>query len=83
MKVGMLWFDEDPTRSLDARIDRAADYYQRKYGARPNLCMVHPQTMAQESRGGQGELTVRSSKSVLPNYFWLGVDERNLQSSKR
>ena len=80
MKVGMLWFDEDQTRSLNARINRAAEYYSRKYGARPNLCMVHPQTMAQESEARHEGLTVCSSNSVLPNYFWLGVDEQKIEA---
>jgi hypothetical protein len=81
MKVGMLWFDEDSTRSLAVRITRAAEYYQRKYGARPNLCMVHPQTMAQEEEASHEGLKVCSSKAVLPNYFWLGVDERSFTTA--
>ena len=81
MKVGMLWFEEDQTRSLAARISRAAEYYQRKYGARPNLCMVHPLTMEQEEQAAQEGLKICSSNAVLPNYFWLGVEERSFQTA--
>jgi len=81
MKVGMLWFDEDQTRSLATRIGRAAEYYQRKYGARPNVCMVHPLTLGQDDGGPGAGLAVRSSSAVLPNYFWLGVEELSRQAA--
>lgn len=81
MKVGMLWFDEDQTSSLQARIDRAVEYYQRKYGARPNLCMVHPRTLEQDGATAAGGVKVCSSNAVLPNHLWLGVDDRSLQAA--
>jgi hypothetical protein len=81
MKVGMLWFDEDQTSSLQVRIDRAVEYYQRKYGARPDLCMVHPRTLEQDGTAGDGKMRVRSSSAVLPNHFWLGIDDQGLQAA--
>ena len=42
MNVGMLWFDNDPKVDLEAKIERAADYYRSKYGKKPTLCFVHP-----------------------------------------
>jgi hypothetical protein len=42
MNVGMLWFDNDPRIALTAKVARAADYYRRKYGLVPDLCLVHP-----------------------------------------
>ena len=46
MNVGMLWFDNDPKSNLDAKIERAADYYRGKYGKVPTLCFVHPSMLA-------------------------------------
>ena len=42
MNTGMLWFDNDPKTALTAKIERAVDYYHKKYGHKPNLCLIHP-----------------------------------------
>lgn len=42
MKTGMLWFDNDPKTNLAAKIIRAVEYYTKKYGRVPNLCLIHP-----------------------------------------
>jgi hypothetical protein len=42
MKIGMLWFDNDPKADLKIKIERAASYYSKKYGQSPNLCFIHP-----------------------------------------
>ena len=42
MNVGMLWFDNDPRTALPVKVARAADYYRRKYGLVPDVCLVHP-----------------------------------------
>jgi len=46
MKIGMLWFDNDPSRSLDAKVARAVDFYRNKYGKIATLCFVHPSMLA-------------------------------------
>ncbi|RPI64500.1 MAG: hypothetical protein EHM48_00685 [Planctomycetaceae bacterium] len=72
--IGMLWFDNDPKSDLVAKISRAGAYYQRKYGQTANMCFVHPSMLS----GGAlkaGSVEVKTSKSVLPNHFWLGVDK--------
>ena len=42
MKIGMLWYDNDPKKTLEAKIQGAVEYYAKKYGKTPNLCYVHP-----------------------------------------
>ena len=87
MNIGMLWFDNDPKVNLDAKIERAALYYTRKYGKNPTLCFVHPSMLANPAtkNGGEslpvqikslaaGRIEVRSNRSVLPNHFWIGVN---------
>jgi len=37
----MLWFDNSQTE-LDTKIQKAVDYYHKKYGRTPDLCLVHP-----------------------------------------
>lgn len=93
MKIGMLWFDNDKQTDLATKIEDAADYYQHKYGLRPNLCFVHP-SMAPEEISGEpemasgsddnqapvlqaGNVIVKTSNSVLPNHIWIGVNGSN------
>ena len=81
MNVGMLWFDNDTKVDLAARIQRAASYYRDKYGRAPNLCFVHPSMLGATpvntnggSNNGCSGIEVRTTRSVLPNHFWLGVN---------
>ncbi|MGA2111319.1 MAG: hypothetical protein ABSG98_04110 [Anaerolineales bacterium] len=85
MELGMLWFDGDTQRPLQERLERAARYYSQKYGRRANTCYLHPSTIepsgnrSDRKSGRRVELVagmvVRSSRTVLPNHFWLGVEE--------
>lgn len=52
MKIGMLWFDNDPKSNLDTKIERAVVYYQGKYGRSPTLCFVHPSMINGASKTG-------------------------------
>lgn len=86
MDVGMLWFDNEETADLTAKVKRAADYYQEKYGQSPDLCFVHPHTLSENggkakpkkvTPGKAAQIEVRPSDSLLPNHFWLGVNQDN------
>ena len=75
MNIGMLWFDNDKKSDLSDKIQRAASYYRDKYGRTPNLCFVHPSMLGSipVNTNGSG-IEVRTTRSVLPNHFWLGVN---------
>jgi hypothetical protein len=81
MNVGMLWFDNDPRTALKAKVERAADYYRKKYGLAPDLCLVHPSMLAEppsdpvEARSGR--VAVRPNRAILPGHLWIGTDEKN------
>lgn len=75
MEIGMLWFDNDPKSDVAAKIQRAADYYRKKYGKTPNLCFVHPATMPAALQD-TGPVEVRTSTTMLPNHFWIGVNRQ-------
>ena len=80
MNIGMLWFDNDKKAEISTKIDRAADYYHNKYGVVPDLCFVHPSMInngslkTKDDKMKSGEVEVRTSRSVLPNHFWIGVN---------
>lgn len=71
MTIGMLWFDNDPKATLNDKITRAAEHYQKKYGQRPNLCYVHPSMLPEEGRVTPVE--VKSNRFIQPNHLWIGI----------
>lgn len=80
MDIGMLWFDNDNNADLNAKVERAASYYQKKYGQSPNLCFVHPTMLSQNGKKTKKravrktpDVELRTSHSLLPNHFWLGI----------
>jgi len=76
MNIGMLWFDNDPKTDFSLKIERAASYYREKYGKKPNVCFVHPSMLQASStdKKTRDDIEVRTTKSVLPNHFWIGIN---------
>ena len=80
MNVGMLWFDNDARTALNAKVERAADYYRQKYGQVPDLCLVHPSMLGERPglvEGNAGKVAVRSNRAILPGHLWIGTEEKN------
>jgi len=74
----MLWFDNSQT-ALNIKIQKAVDYYHKKYGRTPDLCLVHPSMLeAQNQRQLEiNKLTVRPYRPVLPGHIWIGIEDKN------
>ena len=87
---GLLWYDDSPTRSTEDKIGNAVARYKQKYGHAPDMCYVHPASLAGLDpsslvipSGQPGKLVqITSLRSVLPNHFWLGVNA-TVETSKR
>ncbi len=83
MEIGMLWFDNDPKAELAEKIHKAATYYRQKYGRTPDICFIHPTMLPKNGsdptslRSPLPDVEIRPSKSVLPNYFWIGVNPKS------
>lgn len=78
MVIGLLWFDNDPHRSLVVKVQEAARRYCEKYGAPPNTCYVNQATLnGQELIVPFEDRTVRiiPAPNILANHFWIGKDE--------
>lgn len=71
MTSGMLWWD-DSKDTLSIKIKKAADYYEKKYGRKPTLCLVHPSMYEDVQMVG---MWVRPYKPVLPGHLWIGIEE--------
>lgn len=85
MEIGMLWFDNDPKADLAEKIKKAAAYYRQKYGVTPDICFLHP-TMLPKNGSVEASTSphsplpnveLRPSKSVMPNYLWIGVNPKS------
>ncbi len=86
MDIGMLWFDNDKKTSIPTKVEKAARYYQKKYGVNPDVCYVHPK-MVNGSNGKKrgkkkkaqvkplkiGKILVLKNEKVLPDHFWIGI----------
>ena len=86
MHTGMLWFDNSQS-TLAQKIQRAVDYYTKKYGRKPDLCLVHPSFLSSgNGRPGAEKVetdldnvngvTVRPYRPVLPGHIWIGVEDK-------
>jgi hypothetical protein len=86
MDIGMLWFDNDKKSSIPSKVEKAALYYQKKYGKNPDVCYVHPKTVKGENgkdNGSKknlgenplkiGKILVLKNDNVLPDHFWIGI----------
>lgn len=80
MCVGWLWFDNDPNRTLEEKIQRAAKQYREKFGRTPNTCYVHPEAIANKEQQCDG-VQVIAARHVLPHHFWLGVAAGKTEAS--
>lgn len=77
LRIGLVWFDNAADKSFSDKVLGAAAYFQHKYGKEAELCYVHPSAIApfdEVQVGEHGEITVRGSRSVLPNHFFIGLD---------
>ncbi|HAV77492.1 MAG TPA: hypothetical protein DCX53_09065 [Anaerolineae bacterium] len=75
MHTGMLWFDDSQT-TLDIKIQKAVDYFYKKYGRTPNLCLVHPNMLGDEKLKEE-KITVRPYRPVLPGHLWIGNEDKS------
>lgn len=70
MKIGMMWFDNSKDQ-FSVKVQRAIEYFATKYNMRPTAVMVHPNTAITEIP----KVAIRTSRSIMPNHFWVGLEE--------
>lgn len=75
MHTGMLWFSNDKKKSLTERILEAYQYYHKKYGRIPDLCLVHPSDLENQVVDIKA-LTVRPYRPVIPGHIWIGIEDK-------
>lgn len=77
MHTGLLWFDNDPRTTLSVKIQKAMEYYRKKFGRIPDLCLVHPSMIGENQNQLElGKLVIRAYRSVMPGHFWIGTEDQ-------
>lgn len=73
MKVGWMWFDDEPGRTLEEKVERAAQKYKEKFGHKPTLCYVNAACLGRDKLKLNG-IQIIAARNILPHHFWLGVE---------
>ena len=73
MKIGMLWFDGSDAPLL-VKLQKAVEYYTKKYGRRPEICEVHP-TMFEKVK--LENISVHPDRYILPKHILVGIEDKN------
>jgi len=73
LEWGMLWFDNDKSKTLNQKVMEAAAYYRRKHGTWPDLCYVHPSALENGAGKLVSSIRVIGLTTVLRDHFWIGV----------
>jgi hypothetical protein len=72
MNTGRLYFDNSKIPLAKKIAARIADF-EKRYGRKPNLCLVHPSLM--EWQQFPEGITVRPYRPVLPGHVWIGIED--------
>ena len=75
MNQGMLWFDQSSSM-LAEKVRKAVAYYQKKYGRKPDLCLVNPGMVSDGKSVDVESITVRPWRGIPAGHMWIGVDEQ-------
>lgn len=73
VKLGWMWFDNDPKTSLEEKLGQASERYRQKFGQKPRLCYVNGSALA-DPQLAVGVLQMRGAGNVSPGYFLFVVD---------
>lgn len=80
MKEGMFlgWFDDNPRKPVEVKIDEAVERYILRFGRRPNLCLVH-----REECVPHRAVEVRAASHVRRHHFLVGYDPQKELEAER
>jgi hypothetical protein len=76
MKEGLLWYDDNPTTTLEEKAAQAAVRHLKKLGRLPNICYVHPSALNGRKTSRAGDIRIAPLATVLRHHFWLGREQK-------
>ena len=74
--MGLLWYD-DSKADFATKVLEAKERYEEKFGRKAYCCHVHPDCLPEKGLPANG-IKVVASPAVLPNHFWVGVEEKEV-----
>ena len=80
VKLGWLWFDDDPKTSLEAKVGKAADRFAEKFGRSPQLCYVSPGVLS-ETEARVERLQLRGARNVRPGHFLFVLEQAEVSTA--
>ena len=80
MKEGLLWYDNDPKRSLAMKVDQAATHYRAKFGRKPTVCYLNEVDLNGHTEEVKG-IRLQSKSNVLRHHLLVG-EENNSPAAK-
>jgi hypothetical protein len=69
-----VWYDDNPQKPVEAKIDEAVLRYKQRYGRTPDICMLNDATPLPDYTASMltAGLRVMPARHVPKNYFWVG-----------
>ncbi len=69
-----VWYDDNPKKTIGAKLDEAILRYKEHYGQNPKVCMLNDTVpmAAYENFAETAHVQVMPAKNVPQNYFWVG-----------
>jgi hypothetical protein len=75
VQAGLLWYDNDPARSVAAKATAAAERFAEKFGVAPDICYVNSRALSEGEQVipfHEGKLRLTPASNILVNHFWIG-----------
>jgi hypothetical protein len=69
----MLWYDSDPKTSVTEKLDKAIEYYKKKYDETPTLAFTHPGMFAKVKQDEQLPIELRPDRGTPAGHFRIGM----------
>lgn len=69
-----VWYDDNPKKTVGAKIDEAVLRYKQRYGRSPDICMLNDAVLTSDYEASEAnpDIRIRAAKNVPYNYFWVG-----------
>jgi hypothetical protein len=77
MATGMIWFDNDPHKNINEKIQLAIQYYQRKFGSQPTICFLNPK-FREKLLETESKIEVDFNFGLSPDHIWLGMRQQTV-----
>lgn len=77
MATGMIWFDNDPQKNINEKIQMAIRYYQNKFGSQPTICYLNPK-LQDKFIENEPDIEFDYNLNLSPDHIWVGIRQNIL-----